>query len=328
MAGNKIPFIKQWIIVLSILFSSLMKADAIENKIETTRYILKASGRYCAFNLYINDIELFSYHDGFSVSTGTGIGDVLKPKENKIKLEIWDPEKKHGEWRSRAKCEISIQSYDPVNNFALKTIHRINFYPSEQPDLSKLDQLFENTEIIDNQLGKTLTMPSIIYSKEKQLYIITNQFDVKDDFVEWPWYQSPTLPNPLSTEQIQKLHQAYNDVWQALNRKDISKLRELYKEMAYESSMALIDSTEESYFDSIGFQALFEEEDYKDCVFAPVDFENREFIFSLESKVVHLKPSPLLFCHKKDIQPNLNIDNCMEFNPKFRFDGEKFVITR
>jgi|GEM_PF-6392369 len=58
--GNKIPFIKQWVIVLLILFSSLVKADAIENKIETTCYILKMSTRNCAVNIYLNDLEIVS----------------------------------------------------------------------------------------------------------------------------------------------------------------------------------------------------------------------------------------------------------------------------
>ena len=75
--GNKIPFIKQWVIVLLILFSSLVKADAIENKIETTCYILKMSTRNCAVNIYLNDLEIVSID---SASAGVGVGEYLKPK--------------------------------------------------------------------------------------------------------------------------------------------------------------------------------------------------------------------------------------------------------
>lgn len=312
-----------WIVKCLLAMFWVSPVQANTELVETTRYILKASGRHCAFNLYVNDIELFSYHDGFSVSAGTGIGDLLKPKDNQIKLEVWDPAEKEGYWRDDAKCEVYIRGYDPVKKFKAETVTDISFYPTKTPDLSKPELLFDNVQSIANQLGKSSFSPEITYSSDSQIYVITRSFDVRDDYIEWPWTQSQKLSQKLLEEQSVELHKAYQELWNAFNSKNISSIRTLYKEMAFESAM-VNDSTESSYFDSIGFQNFFEDETFRDFAFIPLNLENRKPTFSLDNSVVHLEPSPILFCHKD----NVKIEDCFKINPKFRFDGKKFVITR
>ena len=112
--GNKTPFIKQWVGVLLLLFPSLIKAGSIENAKETTNYTISISSENCFFILYLNDLQIISGKWATPVSTGFTIGEYLKPTNNILKLEVWDPESEPGQWREDAQCEVYIQTFDPV----------------------------------------------------------------------------------------------------------------------------------------------------------------------------------------------------------------------
>ena len=325
--GNKIPFIKQWVSILLLLFPSLIKAGAIENRIETTRYILRMSVDSCAFNVYLNDIEVVSNHSGRALSGGIGIGEVLQPKNNILRLEVWAPTAKDGQWRDNSKCEVYIQGYDQIRKLKVETVTQISFYPGLQPDLSKPEELFNNTRYIDNKLGRSLSSPDITYSTKSQRYTIIRTFDVRDGYIEWPWYQSTELIAPFSDEKMSKLNEAYQELWVSLSNKELTNVRKLFQERISESSMSN-HYDEDFYFSTMDFQLYFEDEEFKDFIFIPLNFNQTKLQFSLNNKAVQLVPSPLLLCHKENTGTNLNQNACIEFNPKFRFDGDKFVITR
>lgn len=312
-------FFKKLLIILLIITGT--KVFAMDDSKETTRYILKMSTRNCAANIYINDLDIVSIDSDGPLSAGVGIGEYLKPQNNILKLEVWDPTKKDGMWRENAKCEIYIQGYDQVKELKVETVTRINFYPTSQSDLSKSQELFNHIEPIENQLGRSLSAPEITYSPESQHYTIVREFDVIDGYIEWPWYNSLELSAPFSTEQMEQLSKAYKELWFALHNKDLNRVRMLYKESISESSMSN-HYDEDFYFNSMDFQSDFENEEYKDFVLIPLDISQKEFLFSLNNKVVQLSPSPLRFQHKNDES------QFIEYNPKFRFDGKKFVITR
>lgn len=309
------------------LFIFSAKVNSMENKKETTRYVLKMSVENCAFNIYLNDIEVISNHSGRALSGGTGIGEVLQPKNNILTLEVWDPATKDGLWRDNSKCEIYIQGYDEEKGLPIKTITNISFYPTITPDLSKPEVLFDSVQPITNQLGQSLSPPEITYSSDSQIYTITRLFDARDGYIEWPWHNSIDLTTSFSAEKMNKLNEAYQELWMSLSNKELNKVKKLFQERIRESSMSN-HYDEDYYFSTMDFQNYFENEEYKDFVFVPLDLSQTELLFSLNNKAVQLSPSPLLFCHKKDTGINFNSDACIEFNPKFRFDGEKFIITR
>ena len=130
-------------LALIIFFSSpITKAATMESKKETTRYVLYADSEYCAYTLYLNGLKIKSNNKVTPVSTGFTIGEYLKPKNNVLKLEVWDPNSKPGKWREGAKCGIYIESADPVKKLGPDSVTEVNFYPSVQPDLNDAEKLF------------------------------------------------------------------------------------------------------------------------------------------------------------------------------------------
>jgi len=324
-AGNKIPFIKQWVGILLLLFSSLIKAGSIEN--ETTNYTISISSENCFFILYLNDLQIISGKWTTPVSTGFTIGEYLKPTNNILKLEVWDPESEPGQWREDAQCEVYIQTFDPVKKLGPEVFADISFYPTREPDLTKPEKLFRHITLVDTFLGKSRTPPNVSYSPDTGRYTLTREFDVWKGFIEWGWYRSPELLVPLPKEQLQKLQEAYKQIWQTLATRDISVMRTLYHEMMYESAMAN-GSLEDTYFDSTDLQKYFEDELLNKFVLMPLNFEERSFKYSLDRKVVQMEPSPLLFCPEEHTDASFDLRRCYKINPKFRFDGDKFIITR
>lgn len=309
------------------LFTPFTKAATMEIQKENTNYTIFASSRNCAFTIYLNDLKMMSNEDPVSVSTGFIIGQYLKPKNNKLKIEVYDPNSEPGKWNDGAKCSVYIAGANPIKEVGPEPITRIYFYPPQQLDLAKPEEFFRDMAPIDAKLGKSPNSPQISYSQETGRYSLTREFDVHENFIEWPWYRSLSLSNPLPSEHMMKLQNAYKHVWQALANKDITALRKVYHEMAYEGAIAN-DSTEESYFNSIDFDELFDDEFLNEFMLIPLDFTNKKLKFALDDKVVSMDPSPLLFCPKDNMGKNFDIDECETLNPRFRFDGKEFIISR
>lgn len=310
------------------MFSSFSKANTMESNKETTRYTIFLSSNKCYFDLYINDLKMISNKDSLPTSTGFQIGQYLKPVNNVVRIDVWDPESKPGEWREDAECSVYIEGADPVKKLQPDSVTEINFFPPVKPDLAEPDKLFIRTTAIDTTVGKSPDFPQISFSPETARYTITREFDVREGFIEWPWYLSPTLDNPLPTEQVKKLQEAYQRVWQIFSNKDMPALRKAYHEMMYESSMFSTNSTEESYFNSAGFEKYFEDEFLKNHVLMPLNFDDKQLKFGLDQKIVSYSPTPILFCHKEFAGENFDIKYCFKPNPRFRFDGKEFVISR
>ena len=299
----------------------------MESKKETTRYVLYADSEYCAYTLYLNGLKIKSNNKVTPVSTGFTIGEYLKPKNNVLKLDVWDPNSKPGKWREGAKCGIYIEGADPVKKLGPDSVTEVNFYPSVQPDLNDAEKLFIKTSAIETTVGKSPNLPQISYSSETGHYTITREFDTREGYIEWPWYTSPPLTNPLPPEQLKRLQEAYLRVWQVLSNKDLSAMRKSFHEMMYERAMAA-NSTEERYFDSADFDELFEDEFLKEFILMPLDFGNKELKLALDQKVISFEPTPLLFCPKNKMGENFDINECDKLNPRFCFDGKEFVISR
>lgn len=326
--GKKVLFNKIIAYVFLCLLVFPVTILAKESNKETTRYWLFADSEYCFYKVYLNDLEIIFIDDTLPTSTGFTIGEYLKPTNNVLKIEVWDPDSEPGQWREDAKCSVNIKAGDPVKKIGPETITGIYFYPTNKPDLTKPAELFRDMTSVDTVLGKSVNLPQISFSAETGHYTLTREFDAHESFIEWPWYRSPSLANPLPTEQMKKLQEAYQRVWQILSNKDLPAMRKAFHEMMYEGAIAAVDSTEESYFDSADFGELFEEEFREKFVLMPLDFANKQLKFALDNKIVSMEPPPLLFCPKDNVGEHFDIDRCDMLDPRFRFDGKEFVISR
>ncbi|CAQ82359.1 Hypothetical protein PAU_00266 [Photorhabdus asymbiotica] len=184
---------------------------------------------------------------------------------------------------------------------------------------SSLDIKSEN-----EQLARLLGRNKINHNNEKYYYEYSQQFDIKNDYPVWNWvnsYQFSKENNVIDSlpEKYQSaLISAYKEYWALLKSKDLKGLKQLHKEFLDESVRAN-GGNNDDYFSSIGLDEIIDSSDLK---LLPLDFSQSKIDISLDGRVAFMSPSPLVFINKN------NSKNKTLLNPKYRFDGNKFILTR
>ncbi|MDC9623494.1 hypothetical protein PSI22_18085, partial [Xenorhabdus sp. XENO-7] len=171
--------------------------------------------------------------------------------------------------------------------------------------------------------GKILGRGQIHHDNERYYYKYTQHFNIINDYPVWNWVNSAPFSKEKKTiaSLPQKyqilLESAYREFWALLNSKDLSTLKKLHTEMLEESVRAN-GGTVESYFSSLGLKNTINDEKLE---LLPLNFNETEIEITLDGRVVYMNPTPIRYLNKEK--------NTTRFiSPKFRFDGEKFIVTR
>ncbi|PHM44799.1 hypothetical protein Xmau_01513 [Xenorhabdus mauleonii] len=291
-------------------------------EIEPTDYRLEIKLKKCAMDVFVNDLKVTSYYGNGPMNTLIGIGEYLKPEKNKIRFVVKSSNNQEGYFDKGALCQFTLKARERNLDTNLSDFFSLKYSPTNNMQYNKS---LSSLNIISgsNEWGKLLPSEGIIYHNDKHLYEYTQQFDIKENYSTWMWVNSTQFSKDKKVvnflpEQYQNLLQsAYQEYWSLLISKDISGLKEAHQEMLNESVKANGGDIQ-SYFSSLGFESIFNDNMLK---LQPTDFSESKVKISLDGRVVYMSPSPIRYL-------DIGEDTILLISPKFRFDGNKFIVTR
>ncbi|WP_036773905.1 hypothetical protein [Photorhabdus australis] len=309
--------------ILPITGLSKENENFMNNKIEPIDYRLEIEVNKCSIELFINGMRILSYYDKEPMNTLIGIGEYLKPKNNTIQFYTWPSNRKKDIFDSGSKCNFTLEARNRFETPDLKPVMSIKYNPNDNIEHNTSNSSLEINSI-NEQLARLLGRNKINHNNEKYYYEYSQQFDIKNDYPVWNWvnsYQFSKENNVIDSlpEKYQSaLISAYKEYWAFLKSKDIKGLKQLHKEFLDESVRAN-GGNNDDYFSSIGLDEIINSPDLQ---LLPLDFNQSKIDISLDGRVVFMSPSPLVFINKN------NRKNKTLLNPKYRFDGNRFILTR
>jgi hypothetical protein len=304
------------------VFSVFNKGYAMNVKSEPTDYRLEIKLKKCVMDIFINDLLVTSYYGNGPMNTLIGVGEYLKPKSNKIRFVVKPSNNSEGYFDKGALCQLILKARDRNLDKNLSDFMSIKYTPDNNIERNKSFSSLNITSM-SNKWGEILTRDDIIYHNDKHLYEYTQQFDIKDNYSTWMWVNSTQFSkdkkvvNSLPEPYQDLLQSAYQEYWGLLNSKDISGLKQSHTEMLNESVKANGGSIQ-SYFSSLDFESTLNDNMLK---LQPIDFRESKVKIVLDGRVVYMNPSPIRYLDMED-------DTILLISPKFRFDGNKFIVTR
>ncbi|MGC5904015.1 hypothetical protein VU602_07860 [Providencia stuartii] len=316
--------IKKILLLMLIFISSNVAATKMhDNELKKYDYKIGIDLNQCGMELYVNDVMLIYNSDMNKFNTTFGIGSFLKEKNNKIRIVLLSLNKNSEIFTTGTECNFEFLARDRFESDKLNHISLISYRPNEDIDFNiKKASHYKNSNINWGELADDLKVEFV--DKNNKYYRMTQQFNIREDFPAWKWTTSYQFNdnikffNDLPLEQQAKLKEIYTEIWDAFNRQDEKKIKLLFNEMLEESSSADGGSVE-SYYNSLGFSMLFDKEQYQ---LKPLNISSNSKISKyLDNRVISVFKSPIAF---KDLESGQSIG----INPKLRFDGEKFIISR
>ncbi|WP_445373807.1 hypothetical protein ACSLVK_15025 [Photorhabdus tasmaniensis] len=324
---NHKKFLAILLFTLPIAGLSKESKNFMNNKIEPIDYRLEIEVNKCAIELFINGMRILSYYDKEPMNTLIGIGEYLKPKNNTIQFyaqsSVQSPDIKKDIFDSGSICNFALEARNRFETPDLKPVMSIKYNPNDSIE-NNISTSSLNIKSENEQLARLLGRNKINHNNEKYYYEYSQQFDIKSDYPVWNWvnsYQFSKENNVIDSlpEKYQSaLISAYKEYWAFLKNKDLKGLKQLHKEFLDESVRAN-GGNNDDYFSSIGLDEVINSTDIQ---LLPLDFSQSKIDISLDGRVVFMSPSPLVFINK------YNKKNKTLLNPKYRFDGKKFILTR
>ncbi|NRN30841.1 hypothetical protein [Photorhabdus heterorhabditis] len=315
-------FLTVLLFTLPITGLSKESKNSMNNEVEPIDYRLEVELNKCSADLLINGLLIFSYYDKEPMNTLIGVGEYLKPENNIIQFYSWPSNRDSDIFDSDSKCNFILKARNRFETPNLKSVITINYHPN--------DSIAYNTSVsalnvrLDNeQWGELLGRNSIIHNSKKEYYHYSQAFNIKKDYPTWNWVNSYQFSeNKETIDSLPENHQlalinAYKEYWELLKNKNLEGLKKLHKELLNESVKAN-GGDNNNYFSSLGLDTFLNSADFQ---LLPLAFSQSRIELSLDGRVVSMSPSPLNFFDKEN-------NSKFSINPKYRFDGKKFIITR
>lgn len=318
-SSNELSLTKK-IIICFFIFFILPKGNAMNPEIISADYRLEVDLKKCAMDISINGLDIFSYYGNGPINTLIGVGEYLKSKGNKLKFTTWPSNNSKDIFDADSICNLTLKSRNRFEDGNYSDFFKIKYSPNENI-VHNTSEKSINIIVMNKDWGNVSKKENIHHDSDNYYYEYTQIFDIINDFPEWKWVNSykisDNIKNTSSLSQPYQalLESAYEEYWSFLQSKDLSKLKKIHSEMLYESVMAN-GGTIESYFLSLG---LDETTNNSELELLPLKFEELEIV--LDGRVIYMEPSPLRYLNKEK-------DTTLFISPKFRFDGNKFIVTR
>lgn len=289
-------------------------------------YMLEVDVNNCAMQIYVNDFQVFKSAEQGPLYTSFVIGEYLRPGQNRIRFSVWSPTDKLGDkFSKRSYAKFTISSVDRSNPHQ-QALAGVYFSPTDDIEFNSSSKAVQKVVNSNNHFGVPIGEVVTQYIKDKNFYRLDQIFTVRDNIPTWNWVNSQKLADNSGTglalpPNLRKaLYDAYNEFWLALKKKDIKKIQELYSEMSTESAIAS-GITPESFFESLAVKEMLEDENLE---LTPLKFNQLKYYYTLDQKLVVLYGDERPFMYKvKDKE-----DEYVGLNPRFRFNGKKFIVCR
>ena len=293
---------------------------------ETLDYKIEIDSKDCALDIFINDINIVSYYQKGPFYTVLGIGEYLKPTDNELTVILWPATNDSDRFDSGSYCKVTLASRNRFETEQLSAFSGIHYHPTDDIGYNTSDKSINRIAPINTHLGKSVENVNFEHDAENFYYTLTQHFDINPKYKVWKWENSPILASKngydkaLPPKQREALFKAYEELWRAFKDKDLKKIEKLHHEYLLESVEAN-GGTPEMYFRSLGLTDIIND---PELTLAPLSFKDVKYFYSLDKKLVTLysKTSLIHFLRNNDE------DDYVSFIPRYRLDGDKFVISR
>jgi len=209
-------------------------------------------------------------------------------------------------YQKDALCELVV-SETIVSDFSEDDTDLFKLIGSVDEDLQptgKQSPNYEDNQVVEYPIDGT------------DFYQVSKSF-VMNGLPEWTWTKA--IPFEPTEENMQKLREAYLEVWQAINTKNEQRFKELSHISFSEKEIAA--DYPGSWYISLGFDKDFE----KSAGAIPINWDVYELVVLNKGRLVKLEDkkgfSPLGFRNKDD-------KRISTYNPYFSLIDGKMILTR
>ncbi|MEQ5726187.1 MULTISPECIES: hypothetical protein [Providencia] len=305
----------------------------------TVRASIDVAYMFCDFK--VNGVSSFdnrrqTFVDEGIVSTNTNVQILAKNGMNTIEIEVaplswFEPNKTNNDshfFNKNAFCNINIYQTNSITNENQK-ITDVNIligkdgvpqvYVNNKVDTS-VDVIFslsKNTEeVLFNKIRNVIG--DFEYPKNVKLTKFKKNIELKN-IPDWIWIKS----DDFDESKLPELKLAYQELWDAFNEKDISKIRKLNYH-ANEAWALSSNSTEEKIFESYSITERVRDQSSKMIEitwdnFIPVVMNDRKMVKMIYKEDFSYSPITMIYLNNK------GEELLYSFSPIFSFVNGKFI---
>lgn len=274
---------------------------------------------------------------GFATGSTSSIL-LMENGENDIAVEMasvnWFNPEINGDdknsFRKDAYCNLDLVKYNKEGSQVLSnikitidddgqpTVKNSMAYPSHQStNLPINEQHLTGFEVTPGFTQRN-TYASLWYPKGMKIYEFSKKVIV-NGLPEWPWVKA--TPYTDTPEQRQLLQQAYGELWQAFNNKDINKIKKLMT-LSFKAFGYVSNSTEEEILKDRTFYKDITDSTFK---MVPIDWNAYEVKIMNNGRMIRLVNktdpdfSPISYIYGKDDYSSVA--------PIFSLINDRFVVV-
>ena len=299
-------FIKQWIMVLFLSLSIVAPSLAKDSKPVKYGVGFKSYNTRC--HIYVNGLKALSnIKRKGPVMAGVTMSAYLENGINAVAFDMAPfPESENTNYQKDAFCELTVSKtilYDESEERTVlfKLIGKVDedFQPT-----GKQSPNYEDNQVIEHPVDGT------------DFYRVSKSFEM-NGLPEWTWTKATSFEP--TEENMQKLREAYLEIWQAINTRNEKSFKELsYISFSEKKKAAYYPG---GWYDSLGFDKDFE----KSVGAIPINWGVYELVVLNKGRLVKLEDnkgfSPLGFRNKDD-------KRISTYSPYFSLIDGKIVLTR
>lgn len=311
MQKNGIDFINPIITLVLISLLTLVSPKVFSEQTSLVRYDVDFKYRNTICVVSVNGIKAITEHPYRSpVPTmgGLTVSAFLENGINSVTLDMaaLSDKGKDSHYQPDEFCQLEVskiiineESRDEIELFKLVGSVDENLQPT-----GKTSPDYDENSITEQFIEST------------GFYQITKSFEVSG-LPEWTWVKA--TPFEPTEENMQKLRQAYLEVWQTINTKNEEKFQEL-------SHISFIESSAAAFYPGSWYKSLGFDKDFKRSVGAiPINWDEHKLVILNKGRLVKLENdkerSPLGF---KNSEGKL----ISTYNPYFSLIDGSMIITR
>jgi len=299
-------FIKQWIMVLFLSLTIVAPSLAKDSKPVKYGVGFKSYNTRC--HIYVNGLKALSnIKRKGPVMAGVTMSAYLENGINAVAFDMAPfPESENTNYQKDAFCELTVSKtilYDESEERTVlfKLIGKVDedFQPT-----GKQSPNYEDSQVVEYPIDGT------------DFYQVSKSFEM-NGLPEWTWTKA--IPFEPTEENMQKLREAYLEVWQAINTKNEQRFKELSHISFSEKEIAAYYPG--SWYVSLDLDKLLA----RSYGAMPINWDDYKLVILNKGRLVKLENeqgfSPLGFKNQDD-------KLITSYNPYFSLIDNKMVLTR
>ncbi len=279
-----------------------------------------------AFEIYLNDLCVMRCDEAGPSYCLIGVGEYLKPLDNALRLIVYPAEGADDFIEDSCYCKVTLAARNRFETEQLSAFSGIHYFPTKNSHRNASLTAIKELPLINQHLGRPVSAIHISFNDENKQCVAVQNFDINSKYKTWNWVNSQTLAKKdsdsslLSNKLLTKLFDSYKQLWEAFNKNDMESLEKLHTEFSVESAEANGTSAA-VYFESLSFPSFLNDPELS---LAELSFNDLSYSYSLDKKLVTLTNTGGLIRFIRNGDKN----DFISYIPHFRFDGEKFIISR